>query len=139
MPLQVTDMFDAAEDRYPGDHVVVIDDYQEHLDVLLAYLERAGVPATGFTQPRAGLEHVLAHPPAVVVVNLYMPDMDGIEISRSLHACLPDVPVIGITGSRDKRADAYLRLLSQFGATECLRKPIDGPSFLRAVRSARRQ
>lgn len=136
-------MFDAADDRdatpRSDGHVVVIDDYQEHLDVLLAYLERAGVPATGFTQPRAGLEHVLAHPPAVVVVNLYMPDMDGIEISRSLHACLPDVPVIGITGSRDKRADAYLRLLSQFGATECLRKPIDGASFLRAVRNARRQ
>ena len=119
------------------DHVIVIDDYQEHLDVLLAYLERAGVPATGFTQPRTALAHVLAHPPSVVVVNLYMPDMDGIEISRSLQAMLPDVPVIGITGSRDKRADAYLHLLSRFGATECLRKPIDGATFLRAVRGAR--
>ncbi|MBV8165500.1 MAG: response regulator, partial [Alphaproteobacteria bacterium] len=84
-----------------ADHVIVIDDYQEHLDVLLAYLERAGVPATGFTQPRTALAHAIAHPPSVVVVNLYMPDMDGIEVSRSLQAVLPDVPVIGITGSRD--------------------------------------
>jgi CheY-like chemotaxis protein len=128
----MTDLPDAADD-----HVVVIDDYQEHLDVLLAYLERAGVPATGFTQPRAALQHMLAHPPSVVVVNLYMPDMDGIEISRSLQACLPDIPVIGITGSRDQRADAYLKLLREFGATECLRKPVDGPSFVKAVCGAR--
>lgn len=120
-------------------HVVVIDDYPEHLEVLLAYLARAGIPAIGFTQPREAFRNVLQRPPAVVVANLYMPDMDGIEISRNLHVQLPHVPVIGITGSDDERADAYLRLLGQFGRAACLRKPVDGASFIAAVRSAQRR
>jgi CheY-like chemotaxis protein len=116
------------------DHVIVIDDYQEHLDVLVTYLERAGVPAAGFTVPRTALRHLTAHRPALVVVNLYMPDMDGIELSRQLLASHPDLPVIGISGRRDDRSEAYLGLLRQFGARLCLPKPIDGASFVAAVR-----
>jgi CheY-like chemotaxis protein len=127
----------STDDPSTDGHVVVIDDYAEHLEVLLAYLARAGIPAIGFTQPREAIRNVLRHPPALVVANLYMPDMDGIEISRTLRKSLPDVPVMGITGSHDARADAYLGLLSQLGGAECLRKPVDAASFIRAVRQAR--
>ena len=117
-------------------HVVVIDDYEAHLDVLVTILRRAGFKATGFTQPRTALYHLIDNPPSLVVINLYMPDMDGIEISRRLQASLPDLPLIGITGGRDPRSDVYLKLLREFGAKVCLRKPIDSVTFVNAVRSA---
>lgn len=127
-------MAGTAERPSLADHVVVIDDYQEHLDVLVAYLERAGLPATGFTAPREAARHLADRRPALAVVNLYMPDMDGIELSRTLLQRHPGLPLIGITGSRDARADAYLRLLRQYGVKVCLRKPVDGATFVAAVR-----
>ena len=117
-------------------HVVVIDDYDAHLDVLTTYLQRAGFATTGFTQSRDALYYLLDHPPSLVVVNLYMPEMDGIELSRRLHASLPDVPLIGITGSSDRRSSVYLRLLREFGAKICLHKPVDSATFVGAVRTA---
>ena len=117
-------------------HVVVIDDYEAHLDVLVTYLRRAGFDAAGFTRARDALDHLLHRAISLVVVNLYMPEMDGIEVSRRLQATHPGVPLIGITGSRDDRADSYLKLLRDFGATTCLRKPVDGPTFIGAVRAA---
>jgi len=117
-------------------HVVVIDDYEAHLDVLVTSLRRAGFTATGFTQPREALYYLLDNPPALVVVNLYMPEMDGIEVSRRLQASLPDVPLVGITGGRDPRSDIYLKLLREFGAKACLRKPIDSAAFVDAIRTA---
>lgn len=118
------------------DPVVVIDDYEAHLDVLVTYLRRAGIPAVGFTRPRDALYHVFDNPTALVVVNLYMPEMDGIEISRRLQATRPGLPLIGITGSRDDRSDIYLRLLREFGAKVCLRKPVDSATFISAVRDS---
>jgi CheY-like chemotaxis protein len=114
----------------------VIDDYDAHLDVLVTYLRRAGYAATGFTRAREALDHLLETASALVVVNLYMPEMDGIEVSRRLQARHPGMPLIGITGSRDERAAVYLRLLQEFGAKTCLRKPVDGPTFIGAVRDA---
>ena len=117
-------------------HVVVIDDYEAHLDVLVTYLERAGFTTTGFLRARDALHYVLDHPPSLVVINLYMPEMDGIELSRRLHASLPHVPLIGITGSRDRRSNVYLKLLRDFGARISLHKPVDSVTFVNAVRSA---
>ena len=117
-------------------HVVVIDDYDAHLDVLVTYLRRAGYEAIGFTRPHDALDHLLERTSSLVVVNLYMPEMDGIEVSRRLQARHPGMPLIGITGSRDERAAIYLRLLQEFGAKACLRKPVDGPTFIGAVRDA---
>ena len=121
----------------PSSHqVVVIDDYDAHLDVLLTYLRRAGFGATGFTRAREALRHLHEHATALVVVNLYMPEMDGIEVARLLRASRPNLPLIAITGGRDDRASAYLRLLRDLGAKLCLSKPVDGPTFIGAVRAA---
>jgi DNA-binding NtrC family response regulator len=121
----------------PSDRpVVIIDDDPDHLDVVATYLERAGFGARGFTQPREALYHLIDHPALLAVVDLYMPDMDGIEIVRRLQAATPDLPVIGITGARDQRTAVYLRALRDFGAKACLRKPLDRADFLAAVHRA---
>ncbi|MBI3516086.1 MAG: response regulator [Proteobacteria bacterium] len=116
-------------------HVVVIDDYEAHLDVLVSYLQRADFEATGFIHARAALGHLDVRSASLVVVNLYMPEMDGIEVSRRLLERRPSMPLIGITGGHDDRSESYLRLLRALGAKTCLRKPIDGPTFLGAVRA----
>jgi DNA-binding response OmpR family regulator len=116
--------------------VVIIDDDPDHLDLLVTCLERAGVRAHGFTDSRAALYHLIDHPAALAVVDLYMPDLDGIEVVRRLQTSVPDLPLIGMTGARDTRSSVYLRSLRAFGARTCLRKPVDPQAFLAAVRAA---
>lgn len=123
----------------PTQHpVVIIDDDPSHLDLLVTCLERAGLGAVGFANPREALYYLIDHPASVAVVDLYMPDMDGIEIVRRLQTSVPDLPLIGMTGARDSRASVYLRSLREFGARTCLRKPVEAAAFLAAVRAAMR-
>jgi two-component system response regulator ChvI len=121
----------------PPHPVIIIDDDPDHLDLLVTCLERAGVPTRGFTDPRAALYHLIDHPASLAVVDLYMPDLDGIEMVRRLQTSVPELPLIGMTGARDSRSSMYLRSLRAFGARTCLRKPVDPQAFLSAVRAAR--
>jgi len=117
----------------PETRIVVIDDDDAHLDVVTTYLERAGYATTGFARPRDALYHLIDHPAALVVTDLYMPDMDGIELVRRLQASVPDIPVIGMTGQRGPQPSLFLRALREFGAVSCLHKPFDRDALLRAV------
>ncbi|MEJ0071238.1 MAG: response regulator [Pseudomonadota bacterium] len=85
---------------------------------------------------RAALYHLIDHPAALAVVDLYMPELDGIEMVRRLQTSVPELPLIGMTGARDTRSSLYLRSLRAFGARTCLRKPVDPQAFLAAVRAA---
>jgi len=129
------DIKPAPADQRP---IVVVDDDPNHLDVLVTCLERAGLRARGFTQSREALYYLLDHPAALAVVDLYMPDMDGIEMVRRLQGSVPDLPLIGMTGARDRRSSIYLSSLRDFGARTCLRKPVEAARFLNAVRTAMR-
>jgi len=56
----------------------------------------------------------------VVVVDIMMPEMDGIEALRMIRLIQPPVPVIMITGSKEKAMASLAE-----GAESCLLKPID--------------
>jgi len=116
--------------------IVIIDDDPNHLDLMVTCLERAGLRAAGFTNSREALYYLIDHQAAVAVVDLYMPDMDGIELVRRLQTSVPDMPVIGMTGQRGAHPSLFLRALREFGAVSCLRKPFDKDALLRAVRAA---
>ena len=116
--------------------IVVIDDDDAYLDVVVTYLERAGYATTGFSHSRDALYHLIDHPAALAVIDLYMPDMDGIELVRRLQASVPNLPVIGMTGAHGTQPTVYLRALREFGAVSCLRKPFAKDTLLRSVQAA---
>jgi two-component system OmpR family response regulator len=138
--LPVSPAREAHSMTVPADQrpVVIIDDDPNHLDLMVTCLERAGLRAAGFTNSREALYYLIDHQAAVAVIDLYMPDMDGIEIVRRLQTSVPDLPLIGMTGARDSRSSIYLKSLREFGATSCLRKPVDAKTFVAAVRGAMR-
>lgn len=116
-------------------HVVVIDDHEPDLEIVLAHLQHVGLHATGFTAPRRGLDYVIDSPPSLVIVDLYMPEMDGIEICRRLWASLPELPLIAMTEGEDKLTRIYVGMMRDFGARRVLAKPIKRPTLTRAVRA----
>jgi DNA-binding NtrC family response regulator len=116
----------------PDRPVVVIDDDPNHLEMLVTVLERAGFVAAGFTNSRDALYHLIDHPAALAVVDLCMPDLDGLELVRRLQISRPELPVIGISGA--DRVSSFMRLMKESGAVVALSKPVTPSAFVATVR-----
>ncbi|NBV25147.1 MAG: response regulator [Proteobacteria bacterium] len=59
----------------------------------------------------------------VVVADLIMPEMDGMELIRKLQAREPSVRIIAITGGGESKSEPYLRMADRLGAVKTLAKP----------------
>jgi DNA-binding NtrC family response regulator len=108
------------------------DDYREYLTVLLS---RRGYRVCGLSTGRSLREAIAAERFDAVITDLYMPSVDGIEVVRAVKEVVPNVTVIGITGSGGGR-DACSRAMMTFGAADVLTKPIDAAALFEALRSA---
>jgi DNA-binding response OmpR family regulator len=100
-------------------HVLVVDDDPTVTDVVRRYLERAGYVVRTAPDGETGLADALAHPPALLVLDLMLPVVDGLEVFRRLRAEQP-VPVIMLTARADE-ADRIAGL--ELGADDYLTKP----------------
>ena len=70
----------------------------------------------------------------VAIVDILMPDRDGLEAIGQLRRTRPDLKIIAISGGGRVGADIYLRLAAQIGADTTLAKPV-GDDDLRAALS----
>jgi CheY-like chemotaxis protein len=113
--------------------VIVIDDNSTHLEFVVTLLIRAGFSVEGFTSARRALQFAASANPAVVVTDVFMPDMDGIEVLRFIQRELPHVGVVAISGSQWNVGSHYLLAMSSLGAAEILPKPIDPDALVAAV------
>jgi DNA-binding response OmpR family regulator len=102
-----------------SDHVLVLDDDPTVTDVVRRYLEREGYRVRTACDGRDGLAEALADPPALLVLDLMLPGLDGLEVFRRLRA-QHAVPVVMLT-ARSEEADRIGGL--ELGADDYLTKP----------------
>ncbi len=100
-------------------HVLVVDDDPTVTDVVRRYLEREGYAVRTASDGRTGLADALADPPILLVLDLMLPGLDGLEVFRRLRAEQP-VPVVMLTARGDE-ADRIAGL--ELGADDYLTKP----------------
>lgn len=72
------------------------------------------------------------HPVDVVVVDIVMPDKDGVEVIAEIRRSWPDVRVIAMSAGGRVGPQLYLEIARQMGAAACLSKPVE-PERLRAA------
>ena len=114
--------------------ILVVDDISKNLQVVGTLLRREGyriVPATSGAQ---ALERVRAETPDLILLDLMMPDMDGLEVCRRLKAdalTLP-IPVIFLTASNEME---HLVQGFEVGAVDYVTKPFNPPELLARVRT----
>jgi CheY-like chemotaxis protein len=109
-------MGDQVERR--GLQVLVVDDYADAREMVVLILESAGFAARAASNGAAALASARQHCPDAVVLDIFMPDMDGIETARQFEAdaALRGVPLIAYTA----RADT-LRLPMELFAALCVK------------------
>jgi len=104
----------------PEPLVLVVDDEATVRQALEAQRALEGFAVSTAAGGRAALEEVAARPPAVVVLDVMMPDLDGVSVVRRMRADGVDVPVC-ILSARDEVDDRVAGL--QAGADDYLVKP----------------
>jgi DNA-binding NtrC family response regulator len=100
--------------------LIVIDDEQENLDLICAALEQLSLEIHTATDPQRGLELIRRLRPKVVLLDLVMPGVQGMEVLRQILDIDPGIDVILMTGyySTESAVEAI-----QAGATDYLPKP----------------
>ncbi len=115
--------------------IVVVDDEKSVLSVLDKALSRDGYPVEAFSAGPAALKRIAKGGVALLITDIRMPDMDGIELSRRALEEDPDLAILVLTGAADTdTAVASLRL----GVQDYLTKPVSvqalNESVVRALR-----
>lgn len=113
-----------------GARIVVVDDDPAVVRAVTAVLEAAGYRVDGARDQREALRAVLEDPPALVVLDVNMPGLDGWELCDILRrqSHTRDVPVLFLTGRADLR-DQITAM--QVGGSDYVTKPFR-PEELRA-------
>ena len=115
--------------------VLVVDDDPNVAEVVGRYLEREGFEVELLGDGQLGLERALAEPPDVLILDLMLPGLDGLEVCRRLRALAP-VPVIMLTAKGDE-ADRVLGL--ELGADDYVAKPFSPRELVARVRGVLRR
>ncbi len=113
--------------------ICVVDDDAAVLKALGRLLRSAGLQIMPFDNPRLLLEHAENHTIALAIIDVWMPELNGLEVQRQLHHMAPATPIIVMTGRDDPGMD---RVAFAQGARAFLTKPFADAAFLEAIRTA---
>ena len=117
-------------DELPEIKLLAIDDDLENLQLIKTGLQQDGLAILTTADPNEGLSIFLEERPDVVLVDLVMPQMSGLQVLEEVMAADPAAEVILITGhySPESAVDAIRK-----GAADYLTKPLDLPAIRKKV------
>ena len=113
--------------------VYVLDDEPEMVKALMRLLRARRFEARGFTSVRAFLEAYRPENSACLVLDVAMPELEGLELQRHLTHQGILLPIVFVTGHGD--IPMSVRAIKA-GATDFLTKPVDADALVQAVRTA---
>jgi len=116
--------------------VLVVDDDQTVSDVVRRYLEHAGLTVDLAADGRAALESFGRDRPDLVVLDLMLPGLDGLEVCRRLRRDHKDLPIVMLTALGDE-SDRVLGL--ELGADDYVTKPFSPRELTLRVQSVLRR
>ncbi len=116
-------------------HVVAIDDDAELLKLLAMLLRRVGAQTTTFSYGNTALEHLAAHVPDLILLDLMLPEPNGVEILRRVRsdARLARVPILILSAKADARS---MQQALELGADGFISKPYVASSLIERVKTA---
>jgi DNA-binding response OmpR family regulator len=120
----------------PAELVLVVDDEPSILELARMYLEREGFRVQDSKDGEAALEAVNRLQPALVVLDVMLPKLDGFEVCRRLRAANNNVAVLMLT-ARDDDIDKVLGL--ELGADDYLTKPFNPRELVARVKAILRR
>jgi CheY-like chemotaxis protein len=115
--------------------ILVVDDNDELRILIGQSLKLAGHEVSEAPNGIAALRRIRDQPPDLVLSDIIMPDMDGLELILKMKQEFPFMRILAMTGGGLTDADLCLSLASHFGAHDTLLKPFTRKELLEKVSS----
>jgi len=112
--------------------ILVIDDIEEARNTICKILKRSGYDVIEAHNGKEGLEALEQHHPDLILTDIIMPEMEGLEAIQKIKKLKPNIPIIAFTGSSDS---PYLQVALKLGAVTGLYKPFSPKELIIAVRN----
>ena len=119
----------------PGQVILVVDDEVNIVELAKLYLEREGYSVISAHDGQTALQRVQQDAPALVILDLMLPKLDGYEVCRQVRAS-SDLPIIMLT-ARDEDVDKIIGL--ELGADDYMTKPFNPRELVARVRAILRR
>jgi CheY-like chemotaxis protein len=117
--------------------ILVIDDDRAVLSTIKILLERDSHAVETVDNSRAGLQLLETQKFDLLIVDIFMPGMDGFETMRLVHRSWPEMPIIVISGQQFRSVSDggpdFLYMATKLGAVSSLQKPFKPLDLLAAV------
>lgn len=113
--------------------MLIVDDEQDFLETIIKRLKARKIEVTGVESGYQALEFLASHPVDVIILDVKMPGMDGIEALREIKKKNPLVEVIMLTGHASVESGIQGM---QLGAFDYVMKPVALDELLEKVRQA---
>jgi len=114
--------------------VLVVDDQPDVCEFVALGLQRAGFEVDVATNGREALERQQRSAADVVITDIFMPDMDGIETIDRIKSQFPNTRIVAMSSGGSWRRQDYLSVARQIGADATLSKPFSTDELLAIVR-----
>jgi CheY-like chemotaxis protein len=112
--------------------VLLVDDNRDQLAMTAMLLKLEGIDVRTAPDGPEALRLLSLESADCVVTDLYMPQMDGVELIAEVRTRYPDTKVIAVSGKTFEGRD-YLHVATRVGAHAVLRKPVDPLALLDAI------
>ena len=119
-----------------GETILLVDDEANIVQLARLYLEREGYQVHSVGNGAAALEKVQVLKPALMVLDIMLPGMDGLEVCRQLRAAKNPVAILMLT-ARDEDIDKILGL--EMGADDYMTKPFNPRELVARVKAVLRR
>jgi DNA-binding response OmpR family regulator len=116
-------------------HILIVDDEPQLVRVIRSYLEKAGFQASAAYRGDEALQAFRAHRPDLVILDLNLPGMDGLDVAREIRR-LGQTPILMLT-ARVEEADRLVGL--ELGADDYVTKPFSPREVVARVRAVLRR
>lgn len=110
--------------------ILVAEDHLDSRDALKTLLEAVGYAVVVAGDGRQAVERAMQDHPALILMDMMMPEMDGLAATRTLRqrAEMRDVPILALTALDGVRENVLAA-----GCDDYITKPIDLPAFLKKL------
>ena len=112
-------------------HILIVDDEKSMVEELQEILESEGYQVSSAGEGKTACEIFDANSIDLVLLDIKMPHMSGVEVNKHMHKSDPSIPVIIVTGSFEKKN--ALQAVNE-GAKTILYKPFDPEKLLELIR-----
>jgi CheY-like chemotaxis protein len=117
-----------------GERILVVEDDPDYCEIIADVLMNAGYAVAMAEDGNEAILMAARWPPDLMLSDFSLPGINGVELTRRIHAFAPDIPVVLTTGLEE--AYGLCTKAPSYGAVACLKKPMNVEELLGTIDSA---